>query len=252
VILVEDYAAGDKQSFLDIGAVVEGPEGESHEVRLKQVGPNRYEGHFPLSGQGRYKVKSAAAGSDDIIHGAFVVPYSQEYLRFRANPIVLNEIAERTAGRELNVRMTGDEVYNLDRQPKVSTRPIVDLLLVIMACVLVLDVGLRRVQLDWDVIRGWLRPTRVSETSDAMLGALKARKKDVSATLRDKRDEDEPASWLEPQPAATKPARPMSLIEKARARQAQEQQRAKEKDKQADGTMTNRLLAAKKRTRDRE
>ena len=107
VITVEDSAQAD--TFLDLAAKVSGPRGESTTVPLRQVSPRRYQAHFPLWGKGRYQVMVAGTGSgaagelrtEQAVAG-FAVPYSPEYLRFRSDPILLKQLAERTGGRVLS------------------------------------------------------------------------------------------------------------------------------------------------------
>ena len=86
VILVEDHAA--QEALLSVQAQVQGPNDASSAVTLEQVGPRRYEGRFALGNQGRYQVLVAALGEgrDERAHAGFVVPYSDELRRFRANP----------------------------------------------------------------------------------------------------------------------------------------------------------------------
>ena len=66
---------------------------------------------MPLKGEGRYQVMIAATdGSrNETAYAGFIVSYSQ-YLRFRANPIVLREIAEKTGGAELITDLTPEEL----------------------------------------------------------------------------------------------------------------------------------------------
>ena len=60
----------------------------------------------------------------------------------------------------------------------------VDWLLVLLACLIPLDVGLRRVQLDAAVIKSWFGLGRHAPPSDATFDALLMRKRHVTETLR--------------------------------------------------------------------
>jgi uncharacterized membrane protein len=179
VILVEDFAPA--ESFLEVEANVSGPRERSQPVRLKQTGPRRYEGEFDLWGRGRYQVAAAAAGDgrSEQIMGGFVVPYSPEYLRFRSDPAVLRQIAERTGGRILNRQDGGRTIFPAERPARRSSRPIDDLLLLLLACLVPLDVGVRRVQLDWALVRGWLGMARRKAPSGKTFEALLTRKKSI-------------------------------------------------------------------------
>src|SRR4029077_18326890 len=142
VIVVEDFA--DQESFLEIQARVSGPRDRTEFVQLKQVGPRRYQASVPLWGKGRYHIVAIPAGEDrkdDRAFGCFIIPYSPEYLRFRSNPLVLDDIANRTAGSLLDPDTPADDIFNKNRAPKDSSRPIFDWFLVILACLIPLDVG---------------------------------------------------------------------------------------------------------------
>jgi Ca-activated chloride channel homolog len=177
VILVDDYAA--QEAMLEIQAQINGPHERETTLSLKQTGPRRYEGRFPLWGKGRYQVALAGvgAGRNEQTLGGFVVAYSPEYLRFRSDPIMLRQIAARTGGRILSGQETGKDLFSIPRQPKETSKSIVDWLLVLLACLIPLDVGVRRVQLDWSVIRGWFVRSRKTESTETLGALLKLKEK---------------------------------------------------------------------------
>ena len=185
IITVEDFAKD--ETFLEIEARVAGPRGETRTVPLRQIGPRRYQGQFPLSGKGRYQVMAAASGRPgatgqvEQTAAGFAVPYSPEYLNFRSNPIVLKQIADRTGGRVLGPDTT--DIYHPARHPRESSRPVIDWFLILLACLLPLDVAVRRVQLDWSVIRGWITFGRKAQSSGETMGALLQRKKQVKSAM---------------------------------------------------------------------
>ncbi len=231
-ILIEDFHPRD--SFLEIETVVTGPENRSQTVRLKQTGPRRYEGSFPLWGKGRYQVVGAGVGdgrSERIVDG-FVVPYSAEYLRFRSSPIVLRQIAERTGGRLLTGDETGEEVFLKDREPKADSRPIAGLLLVVLTCLLPLDVAVRRIQIDWALIRGWFGGETLP--SGETFQALLRRKEEVqlprsderAAALRKLRARSQPAWDQSPESARTPEAGPPAEGEREEAEGGEHNQQA--------------------------
>jgi uncharacterized membrane protein len=193
VITVEDYAKED--TFLDLAAKVSGPRGEAITVPLKQVAPRRYQASFPLWGRGRYQVMTAGTGSaggkerNEQALGGFSVPYSAEYLRFRSDPILLKQIAERTGGRLLTEADL--DLFHPARTARESSRPVFDWFLLALCCLIPLDVGIRRVQLDWEVMLGWFRP-RKAESSGETMGALLQRKQQVKEQIDEKRTERPP------------------------------------------------------------
>ena len=187
VILVEDSRTD--ASFLEMAAQVVGPRQQAQTVPVKQVGPRRYQGRFPLWGKGRYQVSvlGAGGGRSERAIGGFAVPYSPEYLRFRSNPILIEQIAQRTNGRILTGAETGEDIFVKKREPRTSTRPIVDLFLICLACLIPLDVGVRRIQLDWQVIRRWFGAEE--RVSGETFSALLMRKRELQSAQEQMKDE---------------------------------------------------------------
>ncbi|MDF1744520.1 MAG: VWA domain-containing protein [Gimesia sp.] len=181
-IMVEDFHPED--TFLNIAAKISGPKDREETVVLKQVSPRRYQASVPLWGKGRYQVVALGQSGDrkEHVNGGFIVSYSPEFLRFRSNPIVMEEIAERTGGQRLDPDNATDVIYGR-RKPKQSSNPIFDWFLIALAILVPLDVGVRRVQLDWYVIRGWFRFGPDQKSSTTTMGALLQRKQDVSEEL---------------------------------------------------------------------
>ncbi len=185
VITAEDFAKS--ETFLELAAKVTGPHGETSTLPLRQVAPRRYEATFPLAGKGRYQILVAGAGSGtggeprhEQTTAGFAVPYSPEYLRFRSDPMLLKEIAERTGGRVLTANDL--DVFPKARSARESSRPVFDWFLFALAILVPVDVAIRRVQLDWSVIRGWFSRGRKDESAETM-SALLQRKKQVAQTL---------------------------------------------------------------------
>ncbi|MEZ5326242.1 MAG: VWA domain-containing protein [Verrucomicrobiales bacterium] len=181
LITIDDYH--ETQSFLTIEAQIAGPQNRIETVTLEQTGARRYKGTFPLWGRGRYQILAAAVDSDDRTDkavGALSVAYSPEFLNFRSDPLTLKRIASETGGRIL----TGKEeaLFEFERSPRESTKPAIDWFLWLLAFLLPLDVAVRRVQLDWQVIRCWFGFGKKAESAETMSALLK-RKAEVSATI---------------------------------------------------------------------
>ncbi len=159
-------------------AQVSGPQDKSESVQLRQIAPRRYQATFPLWGPGRYQVMAIGKSGDRTARaqGGFIVSYSPEYLRFRSNPMVLDEIAEKTGGKVLNKDASADDIYRSRRQPKRSSRPIFDWFLVALACLLPLDVAFRRIQIDRNSFAALLGLGRRKTESTQTMGTLLSRK----------------------------------------------------------------------------
>lgn len=190
-IMVEDFHP--EESFLNVAARISGPHDRQETVVLKQVSPRRYQATVPLWGKGRYQVISVGKSGDreDHANGGFIVSYSPEFLRFRSNPIVLDEIAERTGGKRLSLEDTSDDIYGR-RDPKMSSNPIFDWFLIALAILVPLDVGIRRIQIDWYVIKGWFQFGKDDKNSTATMGALLQRKQDITEEMDSRRGQPDP------------------------------------------------------------
>jgi len=188
VVVVEDFSEND--SFLEVEARITGPHDRSERLPLKQVAPRRYQATVPLWGKGRYHIVASAAGEerkDERAFGGIIIPYSPEYLRFRSNPLILRDIEKGTGGIELDADSTSDDIFNTNRQPKRSSKPIFEWFLVLLACLVPLDVAIRRVQLDWGMIKTWLGFGMKTAASTATMGALLERKQAVGNQIESRR-----------------------------------------------------------------
>ena len=237
MISAEDYSP--RQSFLQVEARVTGPNQQSVNVQLKQIAPGRYQAEFPLWGKGRYQVMTVGVGDgrSERATGGFAVPYSPEYLRFRSNTPLLEMIAQRTGGRMLRGTETAKEIFPKERPVRRTSRPVLDWFLILLAILIPLDVGVRRVQIDWSVVAGWFRGKKTAQP-DATLGALLERKKQIKFAGPDEPSRRPPP----PPPAAPRPVAPPSGPRLPAAPSAKPAAPAP-----ADDSTTGRLLAAKKR-----
>ncbi len=241
VITVEDHA--DEAGFLEMQARVMGPEKREETIVVKQVAPRRYQGTFPLWGTGRYQIMAAAAGSnrsDKAISGLSVA-YSPEYLQLHSNTKALERIAQHTGGRVLDGRETA--LFDFERQSKESSRSIIDWFLLLLACLVPLDVGLRRVHLDFSVMRSWFKRKKAEE-SGATLSALLRRKADVGASrkpspMRGTQQDDQPAVRKKP------PA-----IQKTEG--APQAEKTTQDDASLPVSTTGKLLALKRKRQEQE
>ncbi len=234
VIMVEDYHP--EESMLEIQAQINGPHERETSLALKQTGPRRYEARFPLWGKGRYQVALAGvgAGRNEQTLGGFVVAYSPEYLRFRSDPVTLRKIADRTGGRILTGNETGKDLFTIPREPRETSKSIVEFLLMLLAILIPLDVGIRRVQLDWSVIRGWFGRDRKTESTETLGALLKLKEKVRQTTDAERRG---PVTLP---PGSPRPAQPTAAKPKSAAPEAPP-------EPEVPTTTTERLLAMKRK-----
>jgi hypothetical protein len=240
VIQVEDYAPDEE--FLQMSANIETPDGTSESVSLKQVAARRYEGRFPLPGEGRYQVTAVGTGQggkrNERVFGGFVLPYSQEYLRFRANPQVLEEIRTKTGGQELTIEDKAEKIFNVPRVEQKSSRPVPDWFLIALACLIPLDVGFRRVQIDWALVRTWFNLSKRREAPTEATASLLKAKQRVSEGLKRHEEREVSAEQL---------ARVDRIMTEAQKPQAPTTSGRPAAAAAPGESVTSRLLQAKKR-----
>ena len=174
-------------------------------------------------------------GREERVHGGFVVPYSQEYLRFRANPIVLEEIARKTDGQMLNGQETGEQIFQRNRKITTTDRPIADWFLLVLACLIPLDVAARRVQIDWTVFK-----SKTHTPADETFSQLLKTKRTVETQMRQqcRQQQPEPLRYTagdKVEPAHNKP-----------------NPQVYQTSSTSTTSTTERLLAARKKLRDQD
>jgi len=139
------------------------PNGTVQRLPMVQKGLGRFEGRFTCEGTGSYLVdaglsESGAARASGSVQACVSVPYSREYRMTRDNSTLLTQVAEQTGGRVLSAASLASEDL-FDRsgltQPR-SVRQIWDILAIIAAALLVIDVAARRLVFDAGLLRDGL------------------------------------------------------------------------------------------------
>ena len=250
------------------------PDGSITDITLRQTGPGTFEADAPATQTGSYIlnlfVKQAGAGgtgSDSatsfVAGGATRVP-GAELRRFTANRRLLESIAAATGGRVLDPAdpVAAGLFADAHRIVSESTRPLRWALLPWLLALLLLDVANRRLAWDPGEIREWFkRSTTVNrrsatETKQTM-SALKKRRGQVrDGTVAD--DDTTPvraARTRKFEAAQTKPSGSGLGDAVGAARQADSSapkpKAAAAEPEPESGTTSSRLLAAKRRAREK-
>jgi Ca-activated chloride channel family protein len=244
-------AGGARLNFVRADARIVGPDGSLSRLALSQVGPGRYEGRFPSSATGSYLVDVALEDSSGRRSGGSVqatvsIPYSREFRSTRDNSALLRAVAERTGGKlhSLAGISSGDLFDRTGLTPPQSSRRMWDLMAIIAAAVLVLDVAVRRLALDRDSWR---------ETFSLLTGVGAADSGDPLAAWRRARHATavRTASASGPVPHATAAPEVSTALRESRvvdgASAARPQQPS---DADATDSALGRLRAAKRRALD--
>jgi Mg-chelatase subunit ChlD len=156
---------GEYGNSLDMMAYVISPSLEQVQVPLSQTAPGRYEGDFSPQKEGVYLVRVVgidAAGGRDANDAqplaqvtGFVRSYSSEYRAFGVDELVLRRLAKAGGGELLSDPTT---IFDHDLEAVRTFSDVWPWLLGVAVCLLPLDVGVRRVTVEWgDVRAAWQR-----------------------------------------------------------------------------------------------
>ncbi len=140
-------------NFLPSQAIVVDPQGNETNVPLPQVAPGRYEASVPVKPDGVYTLTATQTdtnGDEAVQSSGFVVPYSPEYGLTSTDQSLLQGLARHTGGKLI----TDPADAFAHTLPSVGApRPLWPLLMVLIAILVVADVGVRRVRISGSELR---------------------------------------------------------------------------------------------------
>lgn len=128
------------------------PGGGSREVALTQEAPGRFKGSFDANEIGSYLVTVAEPDPKGGVRTrttGFSLPYPAEYRTVRPNRPLLARMSETTGGKAL---VKPIDALRPTKDPGASISELWPLLLTIAACLLPIDVGIRRIALPFGEI----------------------------------------------------------------------------------------------------
>jgi uncharacterized membrane protein len=150
-------------NFVVANAVVLRPDLEREAVALQQTGPGRYRGEFRTEGAGAYLVNigyaTGAEGEKGNLQAAVTVPYAREFRSVRHDRNRLEQLAALTGGRVIDARdpAMADLFARGDLEIPKSRKRMWDLLAIIAASVLLIDVAARRISIEVAQVTGLAR-----------------------------------------------------------------------------------------------
>lgn len=168
--------------FTRVEGTVYTPDGNTVNVRLREVAPGRFEASIPAPTSGNYIVAIAPRRDGKpmtpVIGGASQAA-GVEYRRYESDIGTLREVAALTGGRELNLTVpTQSPLFDRsDLEPIESSLPAWRSLLWLVLIVMLADIASRRVAWSGDQVRAWWRQ------AIARLSGREARGEAIASTL---------------------------------------------------------------------
>lgn len=162
--LIVDFDEGAQAAAMghDSRALVVRPDGEVVAVPLRQTAAGRLVGRMRTDAQGSYLAAVTCVGvgangqpQAGTVHAVHSLAYPAEYRSVQDNAALLRAVAERTGGRVLDPALpaTWDLASKAGLAPSVTATPLWDVLAIIAAVLLLLDVAWRRLSLSRDDAR---------------------------------------------------------------------------------------------------
>jgi uncharacterized membrane protein len=258
IISVEAMDAdGNYRNFLDLQAVVVGPKGERQLVPLKQTAPGRYDAAFETRETGAYLVHLREMENGEMRSSQVIganLDHSPEFAESRPNLARLERLAEVGGGKLLSRDFAADNPFERDRRKTFQPVDLWEWLLKFAVILFPIDVGVRRIQLDWEewlkatanlrrLLFFWRRRERQTGTDEA-LASLLARRDEARQTFqRDRPSAPNPRLFQPEKTPAEFSVKPSAVAE---AKPDEPSQAA------GDDSTTSRLLAAKRKARRRK
>jgi hypothetical protein len=160
---------GERMNFIRFMSRVVGPGNDGQPIELRQVGPGRYEGIFDSDKAGAYVANFKYIAPPDTpggqpregnLQAAVTRPFADEYRTLQDNAALGRLIAERTKGRiiDLSTNPATVDLWLRDNlKMPVALRPIWLLVSLLAIGLFLVDVAVRRVRIDPQLIAAWVR-----------------------------------------------------------------------------------------------
>lgn len=257
-------AKGDYRNFLNLQAAVVSPKGERMMVRLEQTGPGHYEARFPTKEVGGYLLNLMQLENGQPVAGQVVgasVNFSPEFAAGEPSLSLLRRLTEIGGGRLLDPTRPGtDNPFTHDRVRTKRPQDLWEWLLRLAVILFVMDVGVRRIDLDRDewsrflaVMRRyvffWMRTPRPVKAEES-LATLLARRDQVRGEKTAAGTGARP-ELFQPEQAPAPVVQPTTPTPRADATAAAAPPPAESPPEEKPAATTSRLLEAKRRAQKR-
>lgn len=207
---------GRTRNYLELGAIVTGPDGRAQRVPLGQTGAGRYEARFDAGAPGAYLV-TVREGADTLVGSAGVVRARGDELRGEGTDhALLAQLAALTGGR---VRAEPSGVFRDRPPPTYAHVPLWRPLVMLALAALLASVALRRLVLPWPRRRVLAAATEAGPTRPALAPPSPDRPSAEPLPAASSAGRaGEPVATTPAAPPETTPAAPSTLAEQLLAR----------------------------------
>ena len=182
---------GNYRNFLNLQAAVVSPKGERQTVRLEQTGPGHYEARFPTKQVGSYllnlmDIKDGQVRGTQVVGAS--VNYSPEFNATEPNLNLLRRLADSGGGKLLEPTVLDLNPFSHDRRKTYQPRDLWETLIKLAILLFVLDVAVRRIQLDREELErlakrlAFWRAAPQTTAAEESLSALLVRRDQVRST----------------------------------------------------------------------
>jgi uncharacterized membrane protein len=186
---------GERLSFANFRGRLAKPDGTGVSVEFTQTAPGRYQATVATELAGSYVLSTRYAASDSNVAGGILEgavqaaisrPFADEYRVLRDNTALLTQIAELTGGRVLSGDPQRDGLWERTAlEMPVAKTPIWLTVAIIGLILFVLDVGVRRVRLDLQMVLNVFRRAFGKTTvTTGNVGGLRAAREQARAKIQ--------------------------------------------------------------------
>lgn len=182
---------GERLSFANFQGRLAGPDGKGVDVEVTQVAPGRYQARVPTDLSGNYLLNLRYVAPDDnaskgtlegTVQASISRPFADEYRVLKDNTAILQQVADVTKGRVLSGNPKVDNLWSREKsdgsilEPPATKTPIWLTFTLLGMGLFVMDVGVRRVRIDPEVIGAFFKRAvgKSKDASSAQIGGLKA------------------------------------------------------------------------------
>ncbi len=191
---------GERQNFVRFAGRAVGPNGSTQNVELRQVGPGRYEGSIESAASGSYVMSSGylTPGGANVpesarkgtVVAAVTRPYADEFKTLKDNAPLGKLVAELTGGRVVDDDPAKSDLWFREGLTMpVDARPIWMIVSIIALGVFLLDVAVRRIRIDPQLIAAAVRKGlgQGAQQAGQQLGSLKEARQRAQQAIGDRR-----------------------------------------------------------------